>query len=208
MLREKNPKAAIITTPWDELKGEQILAAMEHQDLIMKEEMEHLMEEHDHDHHDHDHHDHDHHDHEHCCDHDHDHDHHDHDHHDHDHDHHDHHDHDHGPDCTCGCHDHDHDHHHHHADEVFSSWGKETPHKYSEEQLREILTRLSDDDECGIILRAKGILPCTDGTWLHFDMVPEEFEVRHGEADYTGRLCVIGSHLNEEELAKVFGLTE
>ena len=204
MLREKNPKAAIITTPWDELKGEQILAAMEHQDLIMKEEMEHLMEEHDHDHHDHDHHDHDHHDHEHCCDHDHDHDH---DHHDHDHDH-DHHDHDHGPDCTCGCHDHDHDHHHHHADEVFSSWGKETPHKYSEEQLREILTRLSDDDECGIILRAKGILPCTDGTWLHFDMVPEEFEVRHGEADYTGRLCVIGSHLNEEELAKVFGLTE
>ena len=214
MLREKNPKAAIITTPWDELKGEQILAAMEHQDLIMKEEMEHLMEEHDHccDH-DHDHHDHDH---EHCCDHDHDHDHHDHDHHDHDHhdhDHHDHHDHDHhdhdhGPDCTCGCHDHDHDHHHHHADEVFSSWGKETPHKYSEEQLREILTRLSDDDECGIILRAKGILPSTDGTWLHFDMVPEEFEVRHGEADYTGRLCVIGSHLNEEELAKVFGLTE
>ena len=209
MLREKNPKAAIITSPWDELKGEQILAAMEHQDLIMKEEMEHLMEEHDHDHCcDHDHHDHDHHDHdhEHCCDHDHDHDHHDHDHHDH-HDH-DHHDHDHGPDCTCGCHDHDHDHHHHHADEVFSSWGKETPHKYSEEQLREILTRLSDDDECGIILRAKGILPCTDGTWLHFDMVPEEFEVRHGEADYTGRLCVIGSHLNEEELAKVFGLTE
>ena len=222
MLREKNPKAAIITTPWDELKGEQILAAMEHQDLIMKEEMEHLMEEHDHDHHDHDHehccdhdHDHDHHDHDHDH-HDHDHDHHDHDHdhhgHDHDHDHHDHdhdhHDHDHGPDCTCGCHDHDHDHHHHHADEVFSSWGKETPHKYSEEQLREILTRLSDDDECGIILRAKGILPCTDGTWLHFDMVPEEFEVRHGEADYTGRLCVIGSHLNEEELAKVFGLTE
>ena len=208
MLREKNPKAAIITTPWDELKGEQILAAMEHQDLIMKEEMEHLMEEHDHDHCcDHDHHDHDHHDHdhEHCCDHDHDHDHHDHDHNHHDHDHH---DHDHGPDCTCGCHDHDHDHHHHHADEVFSSWGKETPHKYSEEQLREILTRLSDDDECGIILRAKGILPCTDGTWLHFDMVPEEFEVRHGEADYTGRLCVIGSHLNEEELAKVFGLTE
>ena len=208
MLREKNPKAAIITTPWDELKGEQILAAMEHQDLIMKEEMEHLMEEHDHDHHDHDHHDHDHNDHEHCCDHDH----HDHNHehccdHDHDHDHHDH-DHDHGPDCTCGCHDHDHDHHHHHADEVFSSWGKETPHKYSEEQLREILTKLSDDDECGIILRAKGILPCTDGTWLHFDMVPEEFEVRHGEADYTGRLCVIGSHLNEEELAKVFGLTE
>ena len=119
---------------------------------------------------------------------------------------HDHHDHDHGPDCTCGCHDHDHDHHHHHADEVFSSWGKETPHKYSEEQLREILTRLSDDDECGIILRAKGILPCTDGTWLHFDMVPEETEIREGAPEYTGRLCVIGSKLNEDKLAELFGL--
>lgn len=170
MLREKNPKATIITTPWDELKGEQILAAMQHQDLIMKEELE----AHDHDHHEHDH------------------------------DHHDHH-HDHGDDCTCGCHDHDH-HHHHHADEVFTSWGKETPHKYGEEELREILHKLSEDDDCGIILRAKGIVPCTDGTWLHFDMVPEEFEVRHGEADYTGRLCVIGSHLNEEELTKLFGL--
>ncbi len=159
MLKEKNPKATIITTPWDELKGEQILAAMEHQDLILKEEMEHH--------------------------------------------------HEHGDDCTCGCHDHDHDHHHHHhhhADEVFSSWGQETPHKYSEEQLRDILKKLSDGDEYGIILRAKGIIPCTDGTWLHFDMVPEEFEVRRGEADYTGRLCVIGSHLDEEELAKLFGL--
>lgn len=174
MLREKNPTATIITTPWEELKGEQILAAMQHQDLIMKEELEH-----DHDHHDHDHHDHDHHD----------------------------HDHHHDDECGCGCHDHDHDHHHHHhADEVFTSWGKETPHKYGEEELREILTRLSDDDECGIILRAKGIVPCTDGTWLHFDMVPEEFEIRHGEADYTGRLCVIGSHLNEEELLKLFHL--
>ena len=185
MLREKNPKAAIITTPWDELKGEQILAAMEHQDLILKEEMEHLHEHEDHDH---------------CCDHDHDHEH----HHDHDHEHH--HDHEHGDDCTCGCHDHDHDHHHHHADEVFSSWGQETPHKYSEEQLRDILKKLSDGDEYGIILRAKGIIPCTDGTWLHFDMVPEEYEIRRGDADYTGRLCVIGSHLDEEELAKLFGL--
>ena len=186
MLREKNPKAAIITTPWDELKGEQILAAMEHQDLIMKEEMEHLHEHEDHDH---------------CCDHDHDHEH----HHDHDHEHH--HDHEHGDDCTCGCHDHDHaHHHHHHADEVFSSWGQETPHKYSEEQLRDILKKLSDGDEYGIILRAKGIIPCTDGTWLHFDMVPEEYEIRRGDADYTGRLCVIGSHLDEEELAKLFGL--
>ena len=190
MLKEKNPKATIITTPWDELKGEQILAAMEHQDLILKEEMEHLHEHEDHDH---------------CCDHDHDHEHH-HDH-DHDHEHHHDHDHDHGDDCTCGCHDHDHDHHHHHhADEVFSSWGQETPHKYSEEQLRDILKKLSDGDEYGIILRAKGIIPCTDGTWLHFDMVPEEYEIRRGDADYTGRLCVIGSHLDEEELAKLFGL--
>ena len=188
MLREKNPKATIITTPWDELKGEQILAAMEHQDLILKEEMEHLHEHEDHDH---------------CCDHDHEHDH-EH-HHDHDHEHEHHHDHEHGDDCTCGCHDHDH-HHHHHADEVFSSWGQETPHKYSEEQLRDILKKLSDGDEYGIILRAKGIIPCTDGTWLHFDMVPEEYEIRRGDADYTGRLCVIGSHLDEEELAKLFGL--
>ena len=190
MLKEKNPKATIITTPWDELKGEQILAAMEHQDLILKEEMEHLHEHEDHDH---------------CCDHDHDHDHEHEHHHDHDHDHEHHHDHEHGDDCTCGCHDHDH-HHHHHADEVFSSWGQETPHKYSEEQLRDILKKLSDGDEYGIILRAKGIIPCTDGTWLHFDMVPEEYEIRRGDADYTGRLCVIGSHLDEEELAKLFGL--
>ena len=183
-----NPKAAIITTAWDAIKGEQILKVIEGADslemkLMAEQHAKEEAEEHEHEHH---HHDHDHEDHD----------------HEHDHEHH----HEHDENCTCGCH--DHDHHHHHADEVFSSWGKETPHKYSEEQLREILTRLSDDDECGIILRAKGILPCTDGTWLHFDMVPEEFEVRHGEADYTGRLCVIGSHLNEEELAKVFGLTE
>ncbi len=186
MLREKNAAATIITTPWDELTGEQILAALRHQDLMMQEE-------HDEDHeHDHEHH---HHDHEHEHDHDHEH------HHDHDHDHH--HDHEHGEDC--GCHDHDH-HHHHHADEVFSSWGKETPHKYEESEIREILQKLSEDDSCGIILRAKGIVPCTDGTWLHFDMVPEEYEVRRGGADYTGRLCVIGSHLDEEALEKLFGL--
>lgn len=180
MLKEKNPKATIITTPWEELKGEQILAAMQHQDLILKEELE----EHDH-HHDHEHH------------------------HDHDHDH------THHPDdCTCGCHEHhhdhdhehEHDHHHHHADEIFTSWGQETPHKYSEEELRQILAALSDNDECGIILRAKGIVPCNDGSWLHFDMVPEEYEIRRGEADYTGRLCVIGSHLNEEALSKLFHL--
>lgn len=177
MLKEKNPKASIITTPWEELKGEQILSAMQHQDLILKEELEaHLHEHHDHEH-------------------------------------------THPDDCTCGCHehhheheehdhhhDHAHDHHHHHADEIFTSWGQETPHKYSEEELRKILAALSDDDDCGIILRAKGIVPCTDGTWLHFDMVPEEYEIRRGEADYTGRLCVIGSHLNEEELSKLFHL--
>ncbi len=174
MLKEKNPEATIITTPWDELKGEQILAAMQHQDLIMKEELE------THAHH-----------HEEACEHGHFHE----------------HSHDHGDDCTCGCHDHGSGHeHHHHADEIFTSWGRETPHKYGEEELREILSKLSDDDDCGIILRAKGIVPCTDGTWLHFDMVPEEFEVRRGDADYTGRLCVIGSHLNEEELTKLFGL--
>ena len=177
MLKEKNPNATIITTPWDELKGEQILAAMEHQDLLMK--AEHVHHDHGHDHH---HHDHDH---------------------DHEHHHHDH-GHDHGEGCTCGCH--DHDHHHHHADEVFNSWGKETTHKYTEEELNKILTALSTEDDCGIILRAKGIVPCKEGGWLHFDMVPEEFEVRHGEADYTGRLCVIGAHLDEDELNSLFGL--
>ena len=178
MLREKNRTAAIITTPWEELKGEQILAAMQHQDLLLKEDV-HGHAEHHHDHEDHEHE------------------------HDHSHEPGHHHDHDHHHGEDCGCHDH---HHHHHADEVFTSWGQETPHRYGEEELREILAKLSDDDECGIILRAKGIVPCTDGSWLHFDMVPEEYEVRRGEPDYTGRLCVIGSHLNEEELSKLFGL--
>lgn len=187
MLREHNDKATMITTPWEQLNGKQILDAMKHAELDMGD-LDQDDDDHEHEHH----HDHDH-EHEH--------------HHDHDHEHHHDHDHDHGDDCTCGCHDHDHDHHHHHhADEVFSSWGQETPHKYSEEQLRDILKKLSDGDEYGIILRAKGIIPCTDGTWLHFDMVPEEYEIRRGDADYTGRLCVIGSHLDEEELAKLFGL--
>ncbi len=210
MLKEKNPKATIITTPWEELKGEQILAAMQHQDLLLKEELEahyHEGHEHDHEHHHEEHeHDHGHHHEEHEHDHGHHHEGHEHDHghhhegHGHDHGHH------HGDDCTCGCHDHAHDHHHHHADEVFTSWGQETPHQYTEEKLREILGTLSDSDSCGIILRAKGIVPCTDGSWLHFDMVPEEYEVRRGEADYTGRLCVIGSHLDEEALAGLFEL--
>lgn len=179
MLREKNETATIITTPWEELKGDQILAAMQHQDLLLKEELEEHSHAHEH-HHTHEEHEHGHHG--------------------------GHHHHDHEEDCTCGCHDHDHGHHHHHADEVFTSWGRETPHRYTEETLRRILKELSDGDNCGIILRAKGIVPCTDGSWLHFDMVPEEYEVRRGEADYTGRLCVIGSHLDEEELAKLFEL--
>ena len=220
MIREKNPNAVIVTTPWDELTGEQILHAMEGTDILAQMLMEEVHDhhdhdehcgcDHDHDHHGHDHHDHDHHDHdEHCgCDHEHDHDHHDHhdhDHHDHDHDH-DHHDHDyHEHDEHCGC-GHDHHHHHHHADEVFTSWGKETPRKYTKEEMEHILKALSDTEDYGVVLRAKGMVPCTDGTWIHFDLVPGEYEVRTGAADYTGRLCVIGSKLQEEALAKLFSL--
>ena len=189
LLREHNEKAAIITTPWDELSGEQILKVMEDGNDMVKE----LLEEeeicpvcgghHDHDHDDHDHeHEHEHH----------------HDHDDHDH----HHDHDHGDECTCGCH--DHDHHHHHADEVFTSWGKETPHKYNEDKLREILDTLADTEKYGVILRAKGIVPSDAGEWLYFDLVPGEFEVRKGKADITGKLCVIGSKLKEDDLAELF----
>ena len=123
------------------------------------------------------------------------------------------HEHDHGDDCTCGCHDHgdectcgchDHDHHHHHADEVFTSWGKETPHKYNEDKLREILDTLADTEKYGIILRAKGIVPSDAGDWLYFDLVPGEFEIRKGKADITGKLCVIGSKLKEDDLAQLF----
>ena len=205
LLREHNEKAAIITTPWDELSGEQILKVMEDGNDMVKE----LLEEeeicpvcgghHDHEHHhdhDHEHHHHDHEEHEHH--HDHDHEEHEH-HHEHDHEEHEHH-HDH--DC-CG-----HDHHHHHADEVFTSWGKETPKKFTEEGIRAILDTLSkeDSDEYGIILRAKGIVPDENGKWIHFDLVPGEDEVRYGSAEYTGRICVIGSKLNEDKLAELFGL--
>ena len=206
MLREKNPEAAILTTPWDQLDGKTILSAIEK--VSMADE---LMEEvHHHHHHGHHHHHHD----EHCdcgC---HDHEHH-HEHHHHDHDehcdcgchehehHHEHHHHDHGEHCDCGCH--DHDHHGHHADEVFGSWGRETPKAYSKEQLEKILEEL-DSGWYGIVLRAKGILPCVCGQWLHFDYVPEEHEVRVGPADYTGRLCVIGAELKEDKLAALFGL--
>ena len=225
LLREKNPDAAIITTPWDELSGKTILAAMEKVSLadeLMEriraeheaEEEEHHHHHHDHDdhddhdhehHHDHDHHDHDedeehhHHDHDGCC-HDHEHEH-DHDH-DHDHDGHEHHHHD-GGECDdphCACH-----HHHHHADEVFTSWGAETPKTFTETDIRRILAEL-DTGAYGAILRAKGIVPTEGGKWLHFDYVPQEHEVRLGAADYTGRLCVIGSKLDEGKLKTLFSL--
>ena len=212
MIREHNKDAAVITTPWDELTGEQLLAAMEKPvslaDMVMAEEdicpvcgghHDHDHEDHDHDHHhDHEDHDHDHH-------HDHDEHHHDHDHdehcgcdHDHDHEHH----HDHDDHCGCG-----HDHHHHHADEVFTSWGKETPRKYTKEEVETILKALAaENNEYGIILRAKGMLPSPDGTWICFDMVPEEYEIREGQPEYTGRLCVIGSKIDETKLEKLFML--
>ena len=208
-----NPKAAIITTDWNSISGEKILATMEGQDnLEMKvlaethhaqEEAEH---EHEHHHHDHDHeehehhHDHDHEEHEHH--HDHEHEEHEH-HHDHDHEEHEHH-HDHGENCTCGCHDHDHEHHHHHhADDIFTSWGKETPHKFEKAKLEEILKGFVDNDD---ILRAKGMVESVDGTWIYFDMVPGEYEIREGEPDYTGRLVVIGTNIDEHELEELFGI--
>ena len=224
LVREKNPNAVIITTPWDELTGQQILDAIEGTHSLAKE----LMEEHEHEHHHHDGecgcgcgHDHDHEEHEHHHDHD-DHEEHEHHHehhhdeecgcgHDHDHEehehHHDHEEHEHHYDengvCSCGHH-HDHDHHHHHADEVFTSWGKETPRKYSKEELEHILKTLNESEDLGMVLRAKGMLPCTDGTWMHFDLVPGEYEIRTGAADYTGRLCVIGSKLKEDKLEELF----
>ena len=256
LIREHNAAATIVTTPWEDLSGEQLIAAFEGEHTLKKHmeatEQEHHHHHHDHDdhcccghdhdhehHHHHDHgeecgcghhhhdegcrehhhghepaecgHEHHHHDHdEHCCcghDHDHEHHHH-HEHgedcgcgHHHDHEHH----HDHGEDCTCGCHDHDHHHHHHHADEVFTSWGRETAKKYTSEQISSILEEL-DSGEYGIVLRAKGIVAGADGKWIHFDHVPGEADVRTGSADVMGRLCVIGSKLNEEAVAKLFGV--
>ena len=207
-----NPKAAIITTDWNSISGEKILATMEGQDnLEMKvlAETHHAQEEaeHEHEHHHHDHeeheHDHDHEEHEHHHDHEeheHHHDHEEHEHH-HDHDEHEHH-HDHGENCTCGCHAHDH-HHHHHADDIFTSWGKETPHKFEKAKLEEILKGFVDNDD---ILRAKGMVESVDGTWIYFDMVPGEYEIREGEPDYTGRLVVIGTNIHEHELEELFGI--
>ncbi len=216
LLREKNPTAAILTTPWDQLDGKTVLAAVEKvslaDELLEKMRAEHEAEEAEHHHHDHDEHDEDAHEHHHHHDHDHDededeheHHHHDHDHeHDHDHDEHEHHHHHHGEgecdDPECACH-----HHHHHADEVFTSWGAETPKQFTQADIDRILTAL-DSGEYGAILRAKGIVPAADGQWLHFDYVPQEHEVRYGAADYTGRLCVIGSQLKEDGLKTLFGL--
>ncbi len=223
LLREINAKAAIITTPIEKLDGKKLLDVMEHpvslaQELMEEEEVcpecGHVHEHGEHHHHDHEEHEHHHdHDHECGCGHDHDHEehehHHDHDHecgcgHDHDHEEHEHHHHDHDHECGCG-HDH-HDHHHHHADEVFTSWGRETIRKFIRENLEKMLEALSASDEYGIILRAKGMLPAEDGTWIYFDMVPEETEIREGAPEYTGRLCVIGSKLKEDKLAELFGL--
>ena len=188
LIREHNAEATIVTTPWEDLSGEQLIAAFEGQHTLAKH-MEETAHEHHHHHHDHD---------EHCCGHDHEHEH----HHEHAHEHHHHHEHEEG--CTCGCHDHDH-HHHHHADEVFTSWGRETAKKYTAEQISTILEEL-DSGEYGIVLRAKGIVAGTDGQWIHFDFVPGEADVRFGSADVMGRLCVIGSKLDEDAIGKRFGL--
>ena len=213
MLRTLNHDAGLITTPLDKISGEQILEAMDKNGL--RAQMEELEHEHEHHHHDHDdddddddcccghdhehhhHHDHDDDDDDCCCGHDHDHDHEEHEHH--------HHDHDHGDECSCGCHDHDHEHHHHHhADEVFTSWGMETPRKFTEESLKKILEALDESAVYGTILRAKGIVDASDGDWLYFDYTPGEYDVRRGNAAVTGRFCVIGSKLNEQALKELF----
>lgn len=196
MLKEHNSKATIITTPWDDIDGGQIVSAMEKEKSLVEELLEearicpecgHVHEHGEHHHHDHDHdedhHDHDGHDHHHdeaCC----------------GHDHHHHHD-----EACCG-----HDHHHHHADEIFTSWGVETPHKYTKEDITEILKLLSDSEhqDYGMILRAKGMVPAESGEWIYFDLTPEEYEVRDGKPDVTGKLCVIGSKLDEDKIAELF----
>ena len=209
LLREKNPTATIVTTPWTELDGKQILETMERRDTLSAE-LEHLKaeaaEDDDEDEHEHHHHHHDDDEHECCCGHHHHHDddddddddehehehHHDHDEHDHEHDEHDH-------DHCCG-----HHHHHHHADEVFTSWGTETPRKYTDDEIRTALDALINEHRYGVVLRAKGIVPATDGGWIHFDYVPGESDVRRGSAQVTGRVCVIGSHLAEDALKELF----
>lgn len=209
LLKEHNSDATIVTTPWSQIDGSAILAAMEKKSTL-DIELEKLREETEHEHehecdHDHEHH----HDHDGECEHDHHHDEHDdHDHeheheHEHEHHHHDHDDDDHDHECCCG---HHHDHHHHHADEVFTSFGRETTKKFTKEEILKCLTALGDDKTYGAILRAKGIVASADGTWIHFDYVPGEPDVRMGSADITGRLCVIGSNINEQALAELFGI--
>ena len=207
MLRELNPEAHIITTPVEVLGGKKVLDTMEGAIINLAQVEE---EEHHHHHHDHD---------ECCCGHDHDEEH-EHHHHDHDEDEHEHHHHDHDGECCCG-HDHDHEHHHHHddecgcghdhhhhhhADEVFTSWGQETVKTFTKEQIEGILKKLSEDTAYGMVLRAKGMVAGADGQWIYFDMVPEEYEVRDGAPEFTGRICVIGSKLAEDKLAELFGL--
>ena len=232
MIREYNKEATIITTPWEQLDGKDILETIEGQDKLadmMQELLEHTHHEHDEHctcgchghHHDHDHEHHHDHDHEHHHDHNHEH-HHDHEHCHHDHEEHDHHHHEHDENCTCGCHDHEHhhehhhdheehDHHHHdhhghhHADEVFTSWGMETAKSYSKEEIENILTAL-DSGEYGMILRSKGMVAGAEGTWIYFDYVPQEHDVREGKPEVTGKLCVIGSELKEEKIAELFGV--
>ena len=226
-IQSLNEKAAIITTPWDSIRGEQILKVVEGQDSLemklmaeqhAKEEAEAHEHEHHHDHeheeHEH-HHDHEHEGHEHdenctCGCHDHEHEEHEHHHeheehehhHDHEHEEHEHH-HEHDENCTCGCHDH---HHHHHADEVFTSWGRETPHKFTREKIEDVLKTFCETDDYGTILRAKGMVEDENGSWIYFDMVPGEYELRDGEPDYTGRLCVIGTDIDEHRLEELFGI--
>ena len=208
MIREYNKEATIITTPWEELQGEDILKTIEGADKLEDMVKALLAEEDEHEHHHH-HHDDDEDEHEHHHHHDDDDDEDEHEHHHHhddddDDDEHEHHHHEHGEGCTCGCHDHDHEHHHHHhADEIFTSWGKETPAVYTAEKIAGILKAL-DGGEYGMILRAKGMVPAEDGTWIYFDYVPEESDIRTGKPQVTGKLCVIGSKLDEDKLAELF----
>lgn len=217
-LKEHNPNATIITTSWEEINGMQILSAMEKSGSLAEELLaEEVCPECGHHHHDGEecHHEHEHHHDGECCHHDHDHEHHHEDeccHHDHDHEHHHdgeccHHDHDHEHHHDGECCHHDHDHHHHHADDVFTSWGAETPRKYTEDEVKAALEKLSDTDEYGVILRAKGMLPNVNGEWIYFDLVPGEYEIRKGNPDYTGRICVIGTNPDEEKLKELFYLS-
>ena len=189
LIKEHNQNATVVTTPWNDITGAAILGAIEKKNTL-EAELEKLEHEHAHHHHEHG---------EECdcgC------------HHHHHHDeHHEHHHHDeHGESCTCGCHDHEHHHHHHHADEVFTSIGRETARKYTKEEIADALERLIDNEKYGIILRAKGIVAGADGEWIHFDYIPGEPDVRLGSADVTGRLCIIGSKINEEALIELFKL--